>query len=76
MDLRNRNEKSWNFFKKKRIFLLSLWFLERPESRFPFISLINDLKKFRLRRAIFYTYLFFFFPFPSLSGAFTRRASV
>ena len=30
---------------KKRVFLLSLWFLERPESRFPFISLINDLKK-------------------------------
>ena len=39
--------------KKTRIFLLSLWFLERPESRFPFISLINDLKKFRLRRAFF-----------------------
>ena len=39
--------------KKTRIFVLSLWFLERPESRFPFISLINDLKNFRLRRAFF-----------------------
>ena len=39
--------------KKARIFVLSLWFLERPESRFPFISLINDLKNFRLRRAFF-----------------------
>ena len=37
--------KKLEFLLKKRIFLLSLWFLERPESRFPFISLINDLKK-------------------------------
>ena len=63
--------------KKTRIFVLSLWFLERPESRFPFISLINDLKKKSPAAGFFFELAFFsIFPDPSLSGTFSRKSSI